>query len=234
MNKIMIIAKKELAVFFKSPIAYIILILTTAIFNVFFVMSIDGKGEASLRDVFKVMEFMFVFIIPLLTMRVFSEEKLTGTMEFLMSTPTTNTAIVLGKYLGSLIFSTLMIAVTAIYYVIIEYGVESCYNETLKRINRGHTFEDSVSAIERTAERGIRQGAHFIIGLPGEDRSAILGEMRLISKLPINQIKFHQLQIVRNTIMETEYLRNPDDFSLYTASEYLTFIVEIINGNFLF
>jgi ABC-2 type transport system permease protein len=67
------------------------------------------------------MEFMFVFLVPLLTMKTFSEEKLTGTMEFLMTTPTTNTAIVLGKYLGSLIFFTLLLIMTTVYYLIIEY-----------------------------------------------------------------------------------------------------------------
>jgi ABC-2 type transport system permease protein len=121
MNKIFIIAKKELASYFKSPIAYIILILTISIFNIFFFMIIDGNREVSLRDVFKVMEFMFVFLVPLLTMKTFSEEKLTGTMEFLMTSPITNTAIVLGKYLGSLIFFSLLLIMTAVYYLIIEY-----------------------------------------------------------------------------------------------------------------
>ena len=121
MNKIIIIAKKELAAYFKSPIAYIILILTISIFNIFFFMIIDGNREVSLRDVFKVMEFMFVFLVPLLTMKTFSEEKSTGTMEFLMTSPITNTAIVLGKYLGSLIFFSLLLIMTAVYYLIIEY-----------------------------------------------------------------------------------------------------------------
>ncbi len=121
MNKIIIIAKKELAAYFKSPIAYIILILTISIFNIFFFMIIDGNREVSLRDVFKIMEFMFVFLAPLLTMKIFSEEKSTGTMEFLMTSPITNTAIVLGKYLGSLIFFSLLLIMTAVYYLIIEY-----------------------------------------------------------------------------------------------------------------
>jgi len=121
MNKVFAIAKKELTAYFKSPIAYIVLILTISVFNVFFYMIIDQNREASLRDVFKVMEFMFVFLIPLLTMKIFSEEKLTGTIEFLMTSPITNTAIVLGKYLGSLFFFTLIICMTVIYYFIIEY-----------------------------------------------------------------------------------------------------------------
>ncbi len=121
MNKIIIIAKKELAAYFKSPIAYIILILIISIFNIFFFMIIDENREVSLRDVFRVMEFMFVFLMPLLTMKTFSEEKLTGAMEFLMTTPTTNTAIVLGKYLGSLIFFSLLLSMTTVYYLLIEF-----------------------------------------------------------------------------------------------------------------
>jgi len=121
MHKIKAIAKKELTSYFKSPIAYIILIVTVSAFNVFFFMIIDSNQEATLRDVFKVMEFLFVFIIPLLTMKIFAEEKEAGTMEFLMTTPTTNTAIVLGKYLGSLIFFSLIIALTLAYYFIIEF-----------------------------------------------------------------------------------------------------------------
>ncbi|MCK5493329.1 MAG: ABC transporter permease subunit [Candidatus Omnitrophica bacterium] len=121
MNKIFSIAKKELAGLFKSPMAYIILILTISIFNIFFFILVDENREATLRDIFKVMEFLFIFIIPILTMKIFSEEKSTGTMEFLMTTPTTNTAIVLGKYLGSLIFVSLIIGITTIYYFIIEY-----------------------------------------------------------------------------------------------------------------
>jgi len=121
MDKIYFIAKKELATYFKSPIAYIVLVLTISVFNVFFFLIIDQNREASLRDVFRLMEFMFVFLVPLMTMRTFSEEKSTGTMEFLMTAPVTNTAIVLGKYAGVLVFYSVMISMTFVYYGIIEY-----------------------------------------------------------------------------------------------------------------
>jgi len=106
---------------FKSPIAYIILILTISLFNFFFFIIIDQNREVSLRDVFQVMEFMFIFLVPLLTMRIFSEEKARGTMEFLMTAPLTNTALVLGKYLGVLIFFSLLISLTFVYYGIVEF-----------------------------------------------------------------------------------------------------------------
>jgi len=121
MSKVFAITKKELTAYFQSPIAYIILIMTISIFNIFFFLIIDSNQEATLRDVFKVMEFLFVFIIPLLTMKTFAEEKASGTMEFLMTTPTTNTTIVLGKYLGCCVFFTLIMILTLMYYCIIEY-----------------------------------------------------------------------------------------------------------------
>lgn len=120
MNKILTLAQKELTGYFKSPVAYIILIVTLSIFHIFFYMIIEQNREATLRDVFLVMEFMFVFLVPLLTMRIFAEEKSAGTMEFLMTTPTSPTAIVLGKYLGSLIFFSLILLMTGVYYVLIE------------------------------------------------------------------------------------------------------------------
>jgi len=121
MSKVFTIAQKELAGYFRSPLAYIILVITISVFNIFFFMIIDQNREASLKDIFLVMEFMFVFLVPLLTMRLFAEEKSSGTMEFLMTTPTTNTTIVLGKYLGSLGFFSLIILLTSVYYFIIEY-----------------------------------------------------------------------------------------------------------------
>ena len=121
MRKILVIAIKELSSYFKSPIAYIVLTITITVFNIFFFMIIEQNREATLRDVFKVMEFMFVFIIPILTMKILSEEKLIGTMEFLMTTPTSNTAIVLGKYGGSLLFFTIILLISSVYYFILEY-----------------------------------------------------------------------------------------------------------------
>lgn len=113
-------------------------------------------------------------------------------------------------------------------YVIIEYGIESCYNKTLERINRGHTFEQSVSAIQKSASRGIATGVHIIFGLPGESEEEMLGEAGILSRLPVQTIKFHQLQIVKNTVMADEYLENPDSFKLFSLESYLEFIIRFI------
>lgn len=114
------------------------------------------------------------------------------------------------------------------YYVCIEYGVESANNEVLKKINRGHTFEEAEQAILMTAGRGIRIGAHLIFGLPGESHQSMLqGAIRLCN-LPVDVLKLHQLQIIRETKMAEEYLRDPSGFRLYTLEEYLDFVVEVI------
>jgi ABC-2 type transport system permease protein len=121
MNKVFALIKKELHGLFSSPIAYIILIVMLSLFNIFFFLIIDQNAEVSLRDVFQLMEFMLVFFIPLLTMRLFSEEKANGTMEFLLTAPLTHTMIVLGKYFSMLLFYSLLIGLTGIYYLIVEY-----------------------------------------------------------------------------------------------------------------
>ncbi|MDX9771274.1 MAG: TIGR01212 family radical SAM protein [Tenuifilaceae bacterium] len=114
------------------------------------------------------------------------------------------------------------------YYVSVEYGVESCYNRTLKRINRGHDFEKSVWAIEQTARRGLNVGAHFIIGLPGESRADLVSQTEIVSQLPLTTIKFHQLQIVRNTSFALEYEKTPEAFNFFGIDEYLELMVEIV------
>ncbi|MEA3480009.1 MAG: TIGR01212 family radical SAM protein, partial [Bacteroidota bacterium] len=111
------------------------------------------------------------------------------------------------------------------HYLILEYGIESCYNRTLERINRGHTFEETIAAIEKTRQAGIRTGAHMIFGLPGENREEILAEAKILSGLPLNNIKFHQLQIIKGTQMAREYADNPDDFSFFSLEEYVDLIV---------
>lgn len=114
------------------------------------------------------------------------------------------------------------------YYVAVEYGIESCYDRTLIRINRGHTFSEAEEAVRATAAYGINTGAHFIFGLPGETREEMLAEADIISKLPLKTVKFHQLQIIKGTAMEKEYQSNPGDFQLFSWEEYLDFFVRFL------
>ncbi len=122
----------------------------------------------------------------------------------------------------------LIAGLAAHHYVMVEYGIESTCNETLQRINRGHTFEQSKKAITDTAARGIRTGAHLILGLPGESRDFMLSQVEEISALPLTTIKFHQLQIVKNTAMAIEYRRRPELFDLFTLDDYIDFIIKFV------
>ena len=112
--------------------------------------------------------------------------------------------------------------------VIVEYGIESCHDETLRRINRGHDFETARRAVRMTAERGIDVGVHFILGLPGESRRMMLDSCAMINDLPIRSVKFHQLQIVKGTRMEKEFAERPEDFERFSLDEYLDFFVNML------
>jgi len=112
--------------------------------------------------------------------------------------------------------------------VIVEYGIESCYDATLKRINRGHEFEAVRYAAEETARRGIEMGSHLILGLPGETKQMMLDECAIINSLPLRSIKFHQLQIVKGTEMEMDFASHPEDFVTFTLEEYLDFFVDML------
>lgn len=114
------------------------------------------------------------------------------------------------------------------YYVTIEYGIESCYDESLRRINRGHDFACARRAVEMTAERGISVGAHFILGLPDESDEMILQQVATINSLPLTTVKFHQLQIFRGTTLEREYDEHPERFRFWELDEYLDLMVEIL------
>lgn len=112
--------------------------------------------------------------------------------------------------------------------VIMEYGIESCFDESLDRMNRGHDFECARRAVEMTKARGLQVGAHFILGLPGETRDMMLKQCDVINSLPIDSIKFHQLQIIKGTAMEKEFEACPEDFVRMELDEYIDFIIDIL------
>lgn len=114
-------------------------------------------------------------------------------------------------------------------FVLVEYGIESTLDRTLRRINRGHTWQAAVDAVERTAARGLPVGGHVILGLPGESREDILGQAADISRLPLDTLKLHQLQLIRGTRMAREYEERPEDFHLFhDVDEYISLVVDYI------
>ena len=112
------------------------------------------------------------------------------------------------------------------HYVMLEYGVESVYDETLKRVNRGHDLATAEKAIRMTAKYGIPCGAHFIFGLPGESKEMMLKAADIISQLPLTTVKFHQLQIFKGTKMAEEYQTHPEAFHLFDLEEYIDFVID--------
>ena len=113
-------------------------------------------------------------------------------------------------------------------FLLIEYGIESVYDKTLIRINRGHDYNCTRQAVIRTAERGIFCGGHVIIGLPGETTEDITQEAEILSSLPLTTLKLHQLQLIKGTRMADEYFSSPDDFPRFTPEEYVDVVVNFI------
>ncbi|VBB46732.1 conserved hypothetical protein [uncultured Paludibacter sp.] len=114
------------------------------------------------------------------------------------------------------------------YYVMIEYGIESTDDETLKIINRGHNYASAVEAVTKTAQKGLNVGAHLILGFPFEDKEKIILHAKRISELPLSAIKLHQLQLVKGTKMATQFAMHPEWFHLYTADEYIDLAIDFL------
>lgn len=110
----------------------------------------------------------------------------------------------------------------------VEYGIESVYDATLERVNRGHTFACTKDAIVKTFERGIPVGGHIIIGLPGETREKILEEASVLNGLPISCLKIHQLQILKGTAVEAEFKERPADFLRLDPDQYIVLLADFL------
>lgn len=114
------------------------------------------------------------------------------------------------------------------YYIMVEFGIESTNDRTLKRINRGHSYADAVRAIEETHKRGIHNCGHLILGLPGENHIDFLNQARCISQIPIENLKLHQLQIHKGTQLALSYKNNPSEFNLFSLEDYIDLCVDYL------
>lgn len=111
-------------------------------------------------------------------------------------------------------------------FMIVEYGIESTDNKILKRINRGHTYECSVRAIERTKERDILVGGHVILGMPGMTEEDCIMEVERLNNTQLDILKLHQLQVVKDTRLAEEYLEKP--FKVFNIDEYIRLVATLI------
>jgi radical SAM protein (TIGR01212 family) len=113
-------------------------------------------------------------------------------------------------------------------FLLVEYGIESTNDDTLRRINRGHTYADTVDTVKRTAARGILTGGHVILGLPGETHDDIVSQAARLSELPLTTLKLHQLQLIRGTKMAHEFEEHPEEFHLYEVDEYIDLVIDYV------
>jgi radical SAM protein (TIGR01212 family) len=120
----------------------------------------------------------------------------------------------------------LLEALSGKYFIIIEYGMQSMYDRTLEFINRGHDYNTFLKTLDLTKNRGIFVGAHLIVGFPTETREEMLSMADEVSHIPIDFLKIHQLQVIKDTPLETIYTENP--FYVFGYGEYLEFVTEFI------
>lgn len=112
------------------------------------------------------------------------------------------------------------------HFVLVEYGLQSIYDKSLKYIMRGHDYQTFLDALNITKGRGIHIGAHIIVGFPTETKEEMLKMADEISNLDIGFLKVHQLQIIKDTILAKQYMREP--FHTFQYDEYLDFIVDFV------
>jgi radical SAM protein (TIGR01212 family) len=120
----------------------------------------------------------------------------------------------------------LLESLASTHFVLIEYGLQSIFDSTLRFIARGHDYATFLRALEMTAGRGIEIGAHLIVGFPTETREDMLLTAYEVSTLPLRFLKIHQLQVVKDTPLARMYMEKP--FHIFTYDEYLNFVVDFI------
>jgi hypothetical protein len=112
------------------------------------------------------------------------------------------------------------------YFILIEYGMQSIYEKTLEFINRGHDYSTFLKTLDLTKDRGIFVGAHVIVGFPIETREEMLSMADEVSHIPIDFLKIHQLQVIKDTPLEILYSKKP--FYVFEYEEYLEFVAEFM------
>lgn len=110
----------------------------------------------------------------------------------------------------------------------LEIGIESCDDAVLRECLRGHDFACTQDAIRRAAERKLFITGHLLLGLPLETRDSLLVGASALSTLPLDSLKFHQLQIVRGTRLANRYRAAPGSLPLPELEDYLDAVIDIL------
>lgn len=112
--------------------------------------------------------------------------------------------------------------------VMMEFGAETSFDRTLERINRGHTWGQTVEAVELASSRGLRCGLHLIAGLPGETLEDTLVTVEKACRLPVDSLKLHQLQLIKGTPLWRQWHEGVSDISVLSLGEYLDFCCRVV------
>lgn len=113
-------------------------------------------------------------------------------------------------------------------WIMVELGAESSHDNTLARVNRCHTWQTTVDAVNRLRQAGLPVGLHLIMGLPGESREMMMKTVRLTAQLHPDTVKFHQLQIIEGSALARQW-KTGDRFELFTPDTYLPLCRDIID-----
>ena len=101
-------------------------------------------------------------------------------------------------------------------------------DDVLRESLRGHDFACSADAIRRAAQRGLFITGHLLLGLPLESRESLIAGAELLARLPLDALKFHQLQIIRNTRLANQYLADPASVPLLSPADYLDAVIDML------
>lgn len=119
MNNVVTIARKELKIFFVSPLFYVVSALFVALFAIFFVFNLIQSQQANLSNTFNIALFIMLFVAPLLSMRMIAQEKQQGTIELLLTNPVRDVEVVIGKFIASVVMFLAMLAFTLVSVLIL-------------------------------------------------------------------------------------------------------------------
>lgn len=110
----------------------------------------------------------------------------------------------------------------------VEYGLQSCHDATLQRLNRGHDFATFAAAVARTRGRGIYIGAHVILGLPGETAADMLATAAALNATGVDGVKLHHLQVFEGTPLAAAFLRG--EVKTLSLDEYVSLSCDFIEA----
>ncbi len=123
MGQIWVIMRRELTAYFSTPLAYVFIVIFLALLaaTTFYMGAFFDRNQADLRPFFSFHPWLYLFLIPAITMRMWAEERKTGTIEFLMTLPISTNAVVIGKFLAAWLFAGLALLLTFPMWITVEY-----------------------------------------------------------------------------------------------------------------